>query len=275
VVHAARSGCATHAILRRHRRFLFARATGRLHSLLSCNDSLKTDFSIVPGAGLRCSFVTTELVEPSSNHRFLSVLRVSEREPCRNAFIVLRNRARSLASELLYQMRPGGFASMAIAVLHETAIGESEVEETIRAERSDQPREVRLNADEAWLRSARLKYGSSVRVIDISAVGILIQYGGTPLTPPSDLIVELSVSIYSNHTLRAALLYAGVALWLLVVVGIWAWPWFIRPPRRRTSSRSRAAKRDEGSGWWPAAEDVARRGARQGIHGTEGARRDK
>jgi len=164
---------------------------------------------------------------------------------------------------------------MAIAVLHETAIGESEVEETIRAERSDQPREVRLNADEAWLRSARLKYGSSVRVIDISAVGILIQYGGTPLTPPSDLIVELSVSIYSNHTLRAALLYAGVALWLLVVVGIWAWPWFIRPPRRRTSSRSRAAKRDEGSGWWPAAEDVARLGARQGIHGTEGARRDK
>ena len=171
---------------------------------------------------------------------------------------------------------------MAIAVLHETAIGESEVEETIRAERSpnDQPREVRLNADDAWLRSARLKYGSSVRVIDISAVAILIQYGGTPLTPPSDLIVELSVSIYSNHTLRAALLYAGVALWLLVVVGIWAWPWFIRPPRRRRLRDRAPSNGRSGQGDVPAAEvihSVARPGRtdpglanRKGIHGTKG-----
>ena len=84
---------------------------------------------------------------------------------------------------------------MAIAVLHETAIDESEVGETVRAKASpnNRRREVRLNAEDAsWLRGARLKYGSNVRVIDISAGGLLIEYDGTPLTPPTSVIFELS-----------------------------------------------------------------------------------
>lgn len=84
---------------------------------------------------------------------------------------------------------------MSIAVLHEFAIGQREVKETVQADASpsDRRRDVRLSAEDAsWLRSARLKYGQTVRVIDISTGGILIEYEGTPLTPPSSVIFELS-----------------------------------------------------------------------------------
>jgi hypothetical protein len=84
---------------------------------------------------------------------------------------------------------------MAVAVLHEFAFGEREVRDIDGAKLSpvDRRREVRLNAEDAsWLRRARLKYGSTVRVIDISTRGSLIEYEGTPFTPPSNVIFEFS-----------------------------------------------------------------------------------
>ena len=52
---------------------------------------------------------------------------------------------------------------------------------------------MRLSAEDAsWLRGARLKYGSEVRVIDISTGGILIESDGAPLAPQSNVVFELS-----------------------------------------------------------------------------------
>ncbi|HKH74861.1 MAG TPA: PilZ domain-containing protein [Vicinamibacterales bacterium] len=52
---------------------------------------------------------------------------------------------------------------------------------------------MRLNAEDAsWLRSARLKYGAEVRVIDISTGGILVDSDGAPLAPQSNIVFELS-----------------------------------------------------------------------------------
>jgi hypothetical protein len=51
---------------------------------------------------------------------------------------------------------------------------------------------LRLSADDVrWLRSARLKYGPDVRVIDISAGGILVETEGQ-LRPDSNVVFELS-----------------------------------------------------------------------------------
>jgi hypothetical protein len=51
---------------------------------------------------------------------------------------------------------------------------------------------MRLGADDvSWLRSARLKYGSDVRVIDISIGGILVETDGQ-LRPDSNIVFELA-----------------------------------------------------------------------------------
>jgi hypothetical protein len=85
---------------------------------------------------------------------------------------------------------------MAIAVLHETAIREFDLPEAgADACPTNRRGEARLSAEDvSWLRGARLKYGPAVRVIDISTRGILIEYEGTPLTPPSRVAFELSSS---------------------------------------------------------------------------------
>ena len=52
---------------------------------------------------------------------------------------------------------------------------------------------MRLSAEDAsWLHGARLKYGPEVRVIDVSAGGILIESSGAPLAPQSNVVFELS-----------------------------------------------------------------------------------
>jgi hypothetical protein len=59
-------------------------------------------------------------------------------------------------------------------------------------EDSERRGHLRLGRDDIrWLRSARLKYGPDVRVIDISAGGILVQTEG-PLRPDSKIVFELS-----------------------------------------------------------------------------------
>ena len=85
--------------------------------------------------------------------------------------------------------------AMAVAVLHETAFDEVEWTEAPGADAGAQDRrvQVRLSAEDAsWLRGARLKYGPAVRVIDISAGGILVESEGAPLTPQSSVVFELS-----------------------------------------------------------------------------------
>jgi hypothetical protein len=59
-------------------------------------------------------------------------------------------------------------------------------------EDSERRGHMRLGADDVrWLRSARLKYGPDVRVIDISAGGILVETEGQ-LRPDSSIVFELS-----------------------------------------------------------------------------------
>jgi len=59
-------------------------------------------------------------------------------------------------------------------------------------EDSDRRGHLRLGRDDIrWLRSARLKYGPDVRVIDISAGGILVETDGQ-LRPDSNIVFELS-----------------------------------------------------------------------------------
>ena len=61
-----------------------------------------------------------------------------------------------------------------------------------RYDDSERRGHMRLGADDLrWLRSARLKYGPDVRVIDISAGGILVETDG-PLRPDSNIVFELS-----------------------------------------------------------------------------------
>src|SRR4030095_941228 len=84
---------------------------------------------------------------------------------------------------------------MAIAVLHESTLDEAGFTESSHADASakDRRAQVRLNAEDAsWLRGARLKYGSDVRVIDISTGGILVESDGAPLVPQSHVVFELS-----------------------------------------------------------------------------------
>jgi hypothetical protein len=64
-------------------------------------------------------------------------------------------------------------------------------------EDSDRRGHMRLGRDDVrWLRSARLKYGPDVRVIDISAGGILVETEGQ-LRPDANLVFELSGPMHS------------------------------------------------------------------------------
>ena len=59
-------------------------------------------------------------------------------------------------------------------------------------EESDRRGHMRLNAEDVrWLRSARLKYGPDVRVIDISAGGILVETE-SQLRPDANIVFELA-----------------------------------------------------------------------------------
>jgi hypothetical protein len=83
---------------------------------------------------------------------------------------------------------------MAIAVLHESTVEEADVNDAVRKEAfsTDRRTEVRLSAEEAsWLRGARLKYGSDIRVVDVSTRGILVE-SDVPLEPQSNVVFELS-----------------------------------------------------------------------------------
>jgi hypothetical protein len=61
-----------------------------------------------------------------------------------------------------------------------------------RYEDSERRGHLRLSPDDVrWLRSARLKYGSDVRVLDISAGGILVETDGQ-LRPDANIVFELS-----------------------------------------------------------------------------------
>jgi hypothetical protein len=61
-----------------------------------------------------------------------------------------------------------------------------------RYDDSERRGHMRLSAEDVrWLRSARLKYGPDVRVLDISATGILIETDGQ-LRPDTNIVFELS-----------------------------------------------------------------------------------
>jgi len=61
-----------------------------------------------------------------------------------------------------------------------------------RYEDSERRGHMRLSPDDVrWLRSARLKYGPDVRVLDISATGILVETDGQ-LRPDANIVFELS-----------------------------------------------------------------------------------
>src|SRR5687767_15635555 len=84
---------------------------------------------------------------------------------------------------------------MAVAVLHESTVDESGFTVSPGAETSakDRRTQVRLSAEDAsWLRGARLKYGPEVRVVDISAGGILVESDSAPLEPRTNVVFELS-----------------------------------------------------------------------------------
>jgi len=84
---------------------------------------------------------------------------------------------------------------MAIAVLHESAVEDSGVNGAGQTKpcSKDRRAEVRLSTEDAsWLRSVRLKYGSEVRVLDVSTGGILVESDGALLEPQSNVVFELS-----------------------------------------------------------------------------------
>ena len=84
---------------------------------------------------------------------------------------------------------------MAVAVLHESTFDHAGAARSAHSKTGakDRRAQVRLSAEDAsWLRGARLKYGAAVRVIDISAGGILIESESAPLTPQSSIVFELS-----------------------------------------------------------------------------------
>jgi len=60
-------------------------------------------------------------------------------------------------------------------------------------EDSERRGHMRLGRDDVrWLRSARLKYGPDVRVIDISRGGILVETDGQQLRPDANIVFELA-----------------------------------------------------------------------------------
>jgi len=84
---------------------------------------------------------------------------------------------------------------MAVAVLHESTFDHAGASQSAHTKTGakDRRTEVRLSAEDAsWLRGARLKYGAEVRVIDISAGGILFESESAPLAPQSSIVFELS-----------------------------------------------------------------------------------
>ena len=84
---------------------------------------------------------------------------------------------------------------MSIAVLHESTSDEAGAFQSAHTKTGakDRRAQVRLSAEDAlWLRGARLKYGAEVRVIDISAGGILIESESAPLAAQSSIVFELS-----------------------------------------------------------------------------------
>jgi hypothetical protein len=85
---------------------------------------------------------------------------------------------------------------MSVAVLHESTFdGEVGQADHVEAEsrHRDRRSEVRLSAEDAsWLRSARLKYGPEVRIIDVSTGGILVETDGAPLEPQTNVVFELT-----------------------------------------------------------------------------------
>lgn len=85
---------------------------------------------------------------------------------------------------------------MAVALLHESALDEA-LRQNEMAEpdshTADRRSQVRLSAEDAsWLRGARLKYGSDVRVIDVSTGGIQIEAEGDAPALRSNVVFELS-----------------------------------------------------------------------------------
>ena len=84
---------------------------------------------------------------------------------------------------------------MAIALLHESTLDDEVGLDDRAVEPNVPPRnrrsEVRLSAEDAsWLRGARLKYGTEVRVVDVSTGGILVE--SEPLEPGANIVFELS-----------------------------------------------------------------------------------
>ena len=85
---------------------------------------------------------------------------------------------------------------MAVALLHESAFDEAFRQNEMAEPDShtvDRRSKVRLSAEDAsWLRGARLKYGSDVRVIDVSTGGIQIEAEGAAPSPRANVVFELS-----------------------------------------------------------------------------------
>jgi hypothetical protein len=85
---------------------------------------------------------------------------------------------------------------MSVAVLHESTVdAEAGQADHVEAESRERDRRsaVRLSAEDAtWLRSARLKYGPDVRIIDVSTGGILVESDGAPLEPQTNVVFELT-----------------------------------------------------------------------------------
>ena len=84
---------------------------------------------------------------------------------------------------------------MASAELHRTVpqvvcIGDS-MELTVDVDSNRRVHERLRASDLHWLRGARIKYGAEVRIIDISAGGVLLE-SGSALAPDANVVVELS-----------------------------------------------------------------------------------
>ena len=83
---------------------------------------------------------------------------------------------------------------MAVALLHESALDEALRQNEMAEPDShtvDRRSQVRLSAEEAsWLRGARLKYGSDVRVIDVSTGGIQIEAEGAAPGPRTNVVFD-------------------------------------------------------------------------------------
>ena len=97
---------------------------------------------------------------------------------------------------------------MGVAVLHESTSNLTRLAEPTDADggAADRRAQVRLSPEDAsWLRGARLKYGSEVRVIDISTGGILIE-SDAALAPQSNIVFELSAQTGGTMLMPAKVL---------------------------------------------------------------------